>query len=60
MSLLEQDITRKGRVDKKTLPLEFEDNGKSEEYEAEAICDSAVNVKGLESSQLPGLYYLIY
>ena len=33
MFLLEQDITRKGRVDKKTLQLKFEDNGEGEEYE---------------------------
>ena len=59
MSLLEQDITRKGQVDKKTLQLEFEDDGEGEEYKVEAICDSAVYTKQLESSQLSGLYYLI-
>ena len=59
MSLLEQDITRKGRVDEKTSQLEFEDDGEGEEYEVEAIRDSAVYAKESESGQLPGLYYLI-
>ena len=59
MSLLEQDTTRKGRVDEKTSQLEFEDDGEGEEYEVEAICDSAVYAKESESGQLPGLYYLI-
>ena len=60
MSLLEQDTTRKGRVDKKISQLEFEDNGEGKEYEVEAICDSTVYVKELKSGQLPGLYYLIF
>ena len=60
MSLLEQNTTKKGRVDKKTLQLEFEDNGEGEEYEVEAICDNAVYAKESESGQLPGLYYLIF
>ena len=59
MSLLEQETTRKGRVDEKTLQLEFEDDGEGEEYEVEAIRDSAVYAKESESGQLPGLYYLI-
>ena len=59
MSLLEQDITRKRRVYKKTSQLEFEDDGEVEEYEVEAICDSTVYAKESESGQLPSLYYLI-
>ena len=31
VALMEQDITRKGRVDEKTSQLEFEDDGKGEE-----------------------------
>ncbi len=42
VSLLEQDITRKGQVDKTTSRLEFENEGNGEEYEVEAICDNAV------------------
>ena len=59
MSLLKQDITEKGRIDGNTLQLEFEDNGKGEDYEFEAICNSTVYVKESESGQLPELYYLI-
>ena len=50
---------QKKGVDKKTLQLEFEDDGKRKEYEVGAICNSAVYVRELESGQLPGLYYLI-
>ena len=59
VSLLEQDTTRKRRVDKKTSQLEFEDDSEGEEYKVEAICDSTVYAKESESGQLPGLYYLI-
>ena len=58
MSLLEQDSTKKGRVDKKTSQLEFEDN-KGKEYEVGAIRDSTVYARKSESNHLPGLYYLI-
>ena len=53
MSLLGQDITKKGRVDDKILQLEFEDNNVGKEYEIEAIYDSAVYGKESESGQLP-------
>ena len=56
VSLLEQDITRKERV-KKVPELDTGDD--SEEYEVEAIRDSAVYAIKLESGHLPGLYYLI-
>ena len=58
MFLLEQDTTKKGRVDEKTSQLEFEDD-EGEEYEVEAIRDSAVYARESESGHLPGLYYLI-
>ena len=44
MSLLEQDITRKGRIDNKALP-ELKKNfkvGDIKEYEFQAIINSAV------------------
>ncbi len=46
MSLLEQDTTKKGRVDSKALPesekeLEFEAGG-NKEYEVKAIINSTV------------------
>ena len=60
MSLLEQDITRKGRVDEKTAEqLEFEAGGDNEEYEVEGIRDSAVYARESEAGHLPGLYYLV-
>ena len=56
MSLLEQDITRKKRVDKET-ELDAGDN--SEEYEVEAIWDSAVYTRESKSGHLSGIYYLV-
>ena len=56
VSLLEQDTTRKERVDEQVTELEA---GDSEEYEVEAIRDSAVYASKSESGQLPGLYYLV-
>ncbi len=62
MSLLEQDITRKGRVDNKALPepekeLEFEAEG-NKKYEVKAIIDSAVYGQQA-NNQMPSLYYLV-
>ena len=57
MSLLEEDITKKERVNKKMTELDFE-TGNSEEYKVEVIRDSAVYNRESES-HLPGLYYLI-
>ena len=56
VSLLEQDTTKKERVEK--IP-ELDAGDDSEEYEIEAIRDSAVYVIELESGHLPGLYYLV-
>ena len=57
MSLLEQDITRKERVDKKVTELDFKADDR-EEFKVEAIRDSAVYAKESEG-HLPGLYYLV-
>ena len=57
MSLLEQDTTRKGRVDE-TTQLDFE-AGDDEEYKVEGIRDSAVYAMESEAGHLPGLYYLV-
>ncbi len=35
------------------------DEGDSEEYEVETICDSKVYAKKSDSSQLPDFYYLV-
>ena len=56
MSLLEQDIIKKERV-KKVPELDVGNN--SEEYEVEAIRDSAVYAIESESGHLLGLYYLV-
>ncbi len=40
------------------IAIELEE-GNSEEYKVEVICDSNVYVKELDSGQLPGLYYLV-
>ena len=57
VSLLEQDTTKNEQMDKKVTELDFE-AGNSEEYEIEAIWDSAVYARELEG-HLPGLYYLV-
>ena len=61
--MLEQDITKKGRVDNKALPepekeLEFE-AGDNKEYEVKAIIDSTVYGQQANNNQMPGLYYLV-
>lgn len=59
MSLLEEDITRKRRVDKNFRQINFNiANNEGEKYEVEAIRNTAFYTK--ESvSHLLGLYYLI-
>ena len=58
MSLLEQDTTKKERVDKRVKELELEARD-SKEYEVEAIWDSTVYASKLELGQLLVLYYLV-
>ena len=58
MSMLEQDTTRKDRVDERVKELELE-AGNSEEYDLEIIWDSAIYTTESESGQLPGLDYLV-
>lgn len=58
MSLLEQDNTRKGWVDKIDEKLEFE-AGDDQEYNVENTQDSAVYAKESDAGHLPGFYYLI-
>ena len=57
VSLLEQDTTKKGRVDKNATELDAGNND-SREYKVEAIWNSAVYTRKSESGHLPGLYYL--
>ncbi len=56
VSLLEQDTTKKGQVDKITSRLEFENEG-NKEYKVEAICDNVVYTSE-SKDHLPGIYYL--
>ena len=58
LSLLEQDTTRKVRVDKRVTELEFE-AGNGKKYKVETIWDSAVYANESESGQLLSLYYLV-
>ena len=57
VSLLEQNTTKKERIDKKIPELDTGDKN-SKEYKVEAIKDSAVYTKE-SKSYLPGLYYLV-
>ena len=60
VSLLEQDTTRKGRVDEEVRQMEFNaGNNDSREYKVEVIWDSVVYARESESSHLPDLYYLV-
>ena len=56
MSLLEQDTTKEGRVDKRITEMEA---ANSKEYKVEAIWDNAVYASKSELGQLPGIYYLV-
>ena len=57
MSLLEQDTTRKRRVDDENMELDA--GNKNEMYKMEAIRDSKDYVRESESGHLPVLYYLV-
>ena len=57
VSLLEQDTTKKGRVDENPEELEADDN--NGKYEVEAIRDSAVYARESELGHLSVLYYLV-
>ena len=60
VSLLEQDTTRKGWVDKKVRQMEFDvGDDKSGEYKVEVIWDSAVYARESELGHLSGLYYFV-
>ena len=59
VSLLEQDITRKRRVDKKISQIIFDvDDNDSGKYKVEAIWDSVVYAREFKSGHPSGFYYL--
>lgn len=57
--LLEQNITKKRRVDKKDEEMEFKVDDK-EKYKVEEIQDSAVYAKKSEEGYLSKIYYLVF
>ena len=58
--MLEQDNTRKGRVDEKTAEqLKFEAGSNNKEYKVKDIRDSAVYARESEIDHLLGFYYLV-
>ena len=59
VSLLEQNTTKKRRVDKKVRQMDFDTNNDGEKYKVEAIRDSAVYARESESGHLSKLYYLV-
>ena len=59
MSLLEQDITKKGWMNELFPEPELEfDIGDNKEYKVKVIIDSTIYVKEVKE-QLPDLYYLV-
>lgn len=56
MSLLEQDAIRKKKIMKNVAKLDI---GDSKKHEIEAIYDSEIYAKELESHLLIGFYYLV-
>ena len=59
ISLLEQDTTKKKRMDNNAAThLEFKAD-ENEEYDVEWIQDSEVYAKESKAGHLPGLYYLV-
>ena len=59
MLLLETEITSKERLDDENAEKLDAGDKRTGEYEVEAIWNSAVYARELESSHLPGLYYLV-
>ena len=60
MSLLEQNSTRNGWVDKKVRQIKFNaGNNDSGEYKVETIRNSAIYARESELGHLPSFYYLI-
>lgn len=60
MLLLEQDITRKKRLNRNNVKKLDASNNKGKKYKIEAIWDSVVYKKELDWGHLAKLYYLIY
>ena len=59
MSLLEQDTTRKGRVNKNEVTKLDTSKNESSEYKMKAVLDNAIYKKKV-ASHLLRLYYLVF
>ena len=59
MLLLKQNTTRKKRVDKNIIKLNFNIRN-SQKYKVKAILNSILYKKELKINYLPKLYYLIF
>ena len=57
LSLLEQETTRKGQINKDVIELDA-GNNENRKYKVKAICDSAVYARE-SKGYLPELYYFI-
>ena len=55
LSLLEQNTTKKGQVDKKVRQIEFDAGDHSKEYKVEAIWNNAVYARESKSGHLLNL-----
>ena len=59
MLLLEQDTTKKERIDEELRQMEFDTGKHRRKYKVGAIWDNAVYAKESEPGHLLGLYYLV-
>lgn len=59
MSLLEQNITKKGQIDKAISQLKFDEGNNDGIYKVEAIRDSRVYTQGSLKDHPLSLYYLV-
>ena len=60
MSLLEQNTTKKGRVNKNNVAKLDTGDNKGGEHKIKAICDSVVYTRESKSGFLSGVYYLVF
>lgn len=59
MSLLAQNITKKGQINKLLKPQQELDLENNKKYAKDVICNSKIYIKE-RAGQLPELYYLIF
>ena len=59
MSLLKQDTTKKGQIDKNNA-IKLNTSKNSKNYKVKAIYNSTIYTRELKLDYLPTLYYLIF